>query len=386
MKPERFEIAIPEAELDDLTDRLRRTRFAPDVANPDWSFGVPSNYLRTLVAHWVDAYDWRAQEAAMNTYAHWRVTIDGVPVHYVRVPGKGPDPLPVVLTHGWPWTFWDYRHVLGPLADPAAFGGDPADAFDVIVPSLPGYTFSTPLTTPGIGFVETAGLWHSLMSDVLGYDRYGAGGGDWGAYVTAHLAHTQPAGFVGAYLSFPALLSVDLSTIGPAAYAADEAGWYEQSMMGIASGGAHMAVHIADPQTLAHGLNDSPAGLAAWMVERRRAWSDCGGDVETRFSKDELITSFALYWLTGSFASAIRMYPSSFRSPWTPLHDRQPALQAPTGIAVFPKELVLVPRTVAEQHANLVHWTVMSRGGHFAPAEEPELYTDDIRAFFRSLR
>jgi pimeloyl-ACP methyl ester carboxylesterase len=385
-QPARFEIDIPEADLDDLSRRLRATRWADDFANDDWSFGVPASYLRGLVEYWLDGYDWRVHEAAMNEFQHWRVVLDGIPIHYMHVRGRAPNALPLVLTHGWPWTFWDYQKVLGPLADPSSSGGDPRDAFDLVVPSLPGYAFSTPMTTAGVGFVRTAELWHRLMHDELGYDRYGAAGGDWGAFVSAQLAHVAVGGVVGAYLTFPALLGANLAGLGPDDYAPDEAGWFEQTMVGLRSGQSHMAVHITDPQTLAYAMTDSPVGLASWMLERRRAWSDCDGDVERRFTKDDLITSFALYWLTRSFASAVRYYAESFRMPWTPVHDRQPTLQAPTGIAVFPKEIVLAPRRLAEKYANLVHWSVMPRGGHFAPAEEPGLYVDDIRAFFRPLR
>lgn len=385
-EPEQFEIAIPDAEVDDVTDRLRRTRWAADFANDGWAYGVPDGYLRELVEYWTDAYDWRRHEAAMNAFEHWRAELDGIPIHYLRARGRGPAPLPVILTHGWPWTFWDYAKVVAPLADPAAHGGDPADAFDVIVPSLPGYAFSTPMTTPGVGYVRTAQLWHRLMRDVLGFERYGVGGGDWGAFVSAQLAHEAPDGLVGCYLTFPALLGVDLLALRPDDYAPDEAGWLEQTTTALATSQSHMAVHIADPQTLAYAMTDSPVGQAAWMLERRRAWSDCAGDVETRFTKDDLITSFLLYWWTRSFPSAVRFYAESFRGPWTPAHDRTPTLQAPTGIAVYPKELLLVPRRVAEQHANLVHWTVMPSGGHFSPAEEPDRYVADIRAFFRPLR
>jgi pimeloyl-ACP methyl ester carboxylesterase len=385
-QPERFEVDIPQDDVDALMDHLRRTRWADDFANDQWQFGVPAAYLRELVTYWTDSFDWRAQEAAMNAVDHFRVTIDEIPIHFVHVPGKGPDPLPLVLTHGWPWTFWDYRRVIAPLTDPASFGGDPADAFDLVVPSLPGYAFSTPMTTPGVGFPRTADLWHRLMTDVLGFDRYGAGGGDWGAFVTAQLAHVAPEGLIGAYLTFPALLGANLAALRPDDYAPDEAGWFDQTMIGLQSGQSHMAVHIADPQTLAYAMTDSPVGLASWMLERRRAWSDCGGDVERSFSKDDLLTSFSLYWLTRSFPTAVRYYAESFRMPWAPVHDRTPTLQAPTGVAVYPKEIVLAPRRMVEEHANLVHWSVMPRGGHFAPAEEPDLYVEDIRTFFRGLR
>jgi pimeloyl-ACP methyl ester carboxylesterase len=384
--PERFRVDMDQADLDDLAERLRRTRWATDFANADWSYGVPVGYLTELVEHWLQRYDWRAHEAEMNRFEHWKVSIDGIPIHYLLRRGTGDDPLPLVLTHGWPWTFWDYRKVIEPLADPGSHGGDPADAFDVVVPSLPGYVFSSPLTTAGVGYPRVAELWHRLMTEVLGYRSYAAGGGDWGAFVTAQLAHLNPPELRGVHLSFPALLGFDYASLGPDDFSDDQAGWLQQNMYGGQAGYSHMAVHVDDPQTLSYALTDSPVGLAAWMLKRRRAWSDCGGDVERRFSKDDLITSFALYWLTGTVSSALRMYPESFRVPWAPRHDRTPTLQAPTAIAVFPRELALVPRHVAERHANLVRYTVMPRGGHFAPAEEPELLVDDLRAMFRDGR
>jgi len=228
-EPSPFSVEVPEAELHELRRRLGSTRWADDFANDGWVFGVPTPYLQELVEYWIESYDWRSHEAAMNEQHHWRVTIDGIPVHYMHVPGHGPDPFPLVLTHGWPWTFWDYRKVLTLLTDPGASGGDPADAFELVVPSLPGYGFSTPLSRPGIGFTRTADLWHTLMHHVLGYERYGAGGGDWGAFVSAQLAHLDPDGFVGAYLTFPALLGADLAGLGPQDYGPAEAGWFEQT-------------------------------------------------------------------------------------------------------------------------------------------------------------
>jgi pimeloyl-ACP methyl ester carboxylesterase len=254
------------------------------------------------------------------------------------------------------------------------------------LPSLPGFVFSAPLTTTGVGYPRVAHLWHSLMTDTLGYQRYGAGGGDWGAFASAHLAHVNPPGLVGVHLTFPALMGFDYYALQPEDFSAEETGWYEQCKYGQSVGYAHMAVHITDPQTLAYALTDSPVGLAAWMLERRRAWSDCDGDVARRFTKDQLLTSFSLYWLTRTLASALRAYPESFRLPWTPEHDGQPVMAAPTGIAQFPKELAMVPRHICEKYANLTQYTVMPRGGHFAPAEEPTLVVNDIRSFFRPLR
>jgi pimeloyl-ACP methyl ester carboxylesterase len=385
-RPERFEIAIPDADLDDLSERLRRARLADDFANEDWRYGVAGDYLRALVAYWREGYDWRAREREMNAFAHFRVTLDGVPIHFVHERGRGPSPVPLVLTHGWPWTFWDYAKLIRPLADPAAHGGDAADAFDVVVPSLPGYGFSTPLRRPGVTWATTAELWARLMGEVLGYERFAAQGGDWGAFVTAELGHRFADRLHGIHVTLPGHPAFGFQSIQPEDFGPDEQGLFERMSSRMRTATAHLAVHSSDPQTLAYAFDDSPIGLAAWIVERRRAWSDCDGDVERRFTKDDLLTTVMLYWLTGSAGTSMRFYWENMRLAWKPAHDRRPAIEAPTGIAVFPKELLFLPRKLAEQNANLVHWTQMQSGGHFAPAEEPERLAEDIRACFRPLR
>jgi pimeloyl-ACP methyl ester carboxylesterase len=390
MALEPFHVHVDDARLELLHDRLRTTVWADELVGEGqdpWRYGVSGPYLRELVAYWLDRYDWRAQEAAMNRWPQVRGEIGGegggVTVHAVHEPGSGPDPLPLILTHGWPWTFWDFAAMIEPLAHPERFGGDPADAFSVVVPSLPGSVFSTP-GRAGLGWQGTAGLWVQLMAE-LGYERFGAYGGDSGAFVTAQLAHEFADHVVGAHLSFPALIGANLAGITRADFGPEEVDFWDlQDFTGSTS--THFMTHIFEPQTLTWAMQDSPVGLAAWMLQRRRAWSDCGGDVERRFSKDELITSFALYWLTGSFGGSVRYYADSFGAPWTPAHDRKPTLEAPTGFAVFPHELVHVPRELAARESNLVHWTRMETGGHFAPAEEPELLVDDLRKFFRPLR
>jgi pimeloyl-ACP methyl ester carboxylesterase len=383
MTLKRFFIQIPDDRLALLQGRLRTTVWVEDSVSDHWRYGVGGSYLRELVAYWIDQYDWRAHEASMNRWPHVRGEIDGMTVHALYERGSGPAPLPLVLTHGWPWTFWDFAKLIEPLAHPERFGGDVLDAFDVVVPSLPGSVFSSP-SRAGIGWRETASLWVRVMAE-LGYQRFGAHGGDSGAYVSAQLAHQFPERVVGVHLTFPALLGADLSLVARGDFEPDEVDFYDlqqPSMVNL----THFLTHTFEPQTIAWAMQDSPAGMAAWMLQRRRAWSDCGGDVELRFSKDDLITSFALYWLTGTFAGSVRFYADSFLTPWTPSHDRRPTLQAPTGIAVFPQELVHVPRALAARETNLVQWTRMNRGGHFAPAEEPELVIEDLRSFFRPLR
>ena len=386
MKAEEFRIDVPEAALEDLRERLGSRRAAADFANDDWSYGTNGAYLRELVDYWGDEYDWRRHEAAMNSYAHYRASIEGVPVHFIHEPGKGPKPIPLVLTHGWPWTFWDYEKLIRPLADPAAHGGDPSDAFHVVVPSLPGFGFSTPLEVAGVHWGRTAELWVRLMREVLGYERFAAQGGDWGAFVTAELGHRFADHLLGIHLTLPGHPAF-LTQIRKGDYGPGEGDWASRQQAQRHKIKSHLAVHTADPQSLAYALNDSPLGLAAWIVERRRAWSDCGGDVEKRFSKDDLLTTLSIYWLTQSIGTSLRFYKESMgTSWWSPAHDRSPAIEAPTGVAVFLGELMLLPRKAAERSANLVHWSVFESGGHFAPVEEPETLIDDIRRCFRRLR
>ncbi len=363
-----FEIHFDPAATEELRERLRHTRWAPERSGAGWQLGVPGDELRHLVAYWADGFDFAAAQDRLNGQPHFRAEIDGVDIHFIHRRGQGPEPLPLVLSHGWPWTFHDFAAVIDPLANPAASGGDPGDAFDVIVPALPGYPWSSAPRQP-VGFVETADLWRRLVTEVLGYRRFGAHGGDSGAFVTAQLAHAHADVLVGAHLTFPALLG---ATIGDPRERPDLQ--------------THFLTHLFEPQTLAWAMHDSPAGMLAWMLQRRRDWSDCEGDVSRRFSDDDLLLATTLYWLSESFASSVRFYADAFRTPWSPRFPGSPTLRAPTGIAVFPKELRKVPQALAAQHANLVHWTEMPRGGHFAAAEEPELLVEDLRAFFRPLR
>lgn len=392
MTPERFTISIPQSELDDLRSRLERFRAAPDFGNDDWRYGMEGRFLRSLVDTWLDDYDWRAAEAEMNRYEHWRVSIDGVPIHYMMkravgaAAGRGPKPMPLVLTHGWPWTFWDHRYVVDALADPGASGGDPADAFDVVVPSLPGFAFSSPLATTGIGWARTADLWAKLMTQALGHPRFAAAGGDWGAFVTAQLGHKYAEHLYGVYESFPAIPGFDYASVGESDYAEDEKALYARLLEAQPTAASHMAVHSMDPQTLAFALNDSPAGLLAWIVERRRAWSDCGGDVERAFTREHLLTTVSLYWLTGTIGSSLRFYWETARQGWQPSHPRQPTIEAPTAMAVLPQDVYPLPRRIVERHANLQHWRVYAKGGHFGPAEAPGEYVEDVRGFFRRFR
>ena len=404
---EPFTVAIPDEDIADLHRRLDRTRFPADFANEDWRFGMNREYLESFLHSWRHEFDWRETEARINSYNNYQVDFEGVPVHFIHERGKGPNPMPLILTHGWPWTFWDFEQVIRPLTDPAAYGGDPADAFDVVVPSLPGFGFSTPLRVDGLQTSKAVDLWARLMTDVLGYERFATGGGDFGAMLSGTLGYRYPDRVLGVYLTLPSLPSTSVpenlpepgSTsqlvgmlMGPAMrtsrddFAPDERHRYDTMEERWKTALSHIAVHTTDPQTLAFALHDSPAGLASWLVERRRNWSDNDGDVEEAFSRQFLLDTVSIYWFTESFVTTSRWYWHTFRTPPQAVPDPEAARKVPLGLPVFPKEMIFVPRTAAEASANVVHWSEQPRGGHFAPSEVPDLFIDDIRAFFRKLR
>ncbi len=381
-----FRVETSDGELDDLKRRLDGTRWAQDFANDAWSYGTNGAYLRELVDYWRTGFDWRAQERRINAIPQFRTHIGGMPIHFQHIRGKGPNPTPLLLSHGWPWTFWDFHKVIGPLTDPAAHGGDAADSFDLVIPSLPGYGFSTPLTTPGMNFWNTADVFAELMTG-LGYSRFAAAGGDWGAFVTAQLGHKYSQRLIGAHVTLMSPLDFFTGGSVPAEdYSESEAGWRERGQNFFLTEAGYYALQSTKPQTVAFALNDSPVGLCSWIVEKRRTWSDCNGQVETRFSKDDLLTTVMIYWLTQSYGTSARFYYEAAHNPWQPSHALQPVVQAPTAAAVFLKEVVLQPHRWAERYFNLKRWTVFESGGHFAPMEEPAALAGDIRAFFRALR
>ena len=377
-----FTIDVPESVLDDLRERLRRTRWPGEIAGSGWTYGTNLAYMRELVDYWLNGYDWRRQEAELNRLPQFIAAVDGLDIHFVHVRGNGPKRLPLLISHGWPGSFVEMLEVIGPLADPAAHGGDPTDAFDVVVPSLPGYGFSAPATAPGMTPRAIAGIFVRLMTDVLGYERFGAQGGDWGAVITAAMARDYPERLAGIHLN---MLGVRPNT-GPGtpplteeeqAFLKSAEAWREEET-------GYQRIQGTRPQTLAYALTDSPAGLAVWIVEKFRAWSDCGGDLESRFTKDQLLTNIMVYWVSGSIGSSIRLYYEAY-------HDRSfrlgpnERIEVPTGFAAFREPFGTV-RSWAERALNIQHWSEPPRGGHFAAMEEPELFVEDVRAFFRQLR
>ena len=372
---EPFTLQTAPAALADLRARLRATRWpdAPDAAA--WSLGVDIDQLRELVTYWADEFDWIAQEAALAVLPHFRVRLGDVGVHFVHTQGVGPAPLPLVLTHGWPDSFWRYTKVIPLLTDPGAHGGDPADAFDVVVPDIPGFGYSDRPGVP-LNSIDVAGLWARLMS-VLGYARFGAAGGDLGSHISRYLALDHPDRVVAVHRTDAGLPSpgVDRSSLGP-----DELAWLDDVAAWGAAEGAYAAMHRTKPQTAATGLNDSPAGLAAWIVEKLQSWSDRGLQ---NYTKDEILTNVTIYWLTETIGSSIRMYAANWAIPPAQLARR---VEVPSGFSIFAGDIVRPPRAWLERSTNLARATEPLRGGHFAAFEEPESYAQELREFFRPFR
>ena len=378
-----YKIEIPDSVLDDLKSRLERTRWPDELPGTGWDYGSNLDYVKELVEYWRTKFDWHAQEKLINSFSHFKSEVDGLNIHFIHEKGKGPNPMPLVITHGWPGTFFEMYKVIPMLSDPASHGGDPADAFDVVAPSMPGYGFSDATDKRGLSVLSIGDLWAKLMSENLGYQRFAAQGGDWGARVTAKLGLSHGDKVIGIHTT---------STSSPTPYQGPgtrelseaEKAMLAQRVQWLADEGGYSHIQATKPQTLSYGLNDSPAGLAAWIVEKYRTWSDCGGDVESRFTKDELLTTITIYWVTQSINSSTRLYYESFFQAWDLAEDEK--IQVPVAIASFPRENSVPLREWAERSFNIQQWTDMPSGGHFAALEEPDRLVEDIRKFFRGLR
>jgi pimeloyl-ACP methyl ester carboxylesterase len=383
---EPFRIEVSEDALTELQKRLGRTRLPPEDPLGDFSYGLPTAYLAELVDYWRGSFDWRAAESALNAMPQFRasVTADSTQatLHFAHVRGRGPDSFPLLFSHGWPGSFWEVHRILGPLVDPGAYGGNPADAFDVVAPSLPGYGFSPHPGVPGINEAVIADLFDTLMTEVLGYEKYGAQGGDWGAIITTCLGRDHPDSVAGIHLNMvaahPDVSSGEKLTRAERDYLAKRKQWN-------ADEGAYRHIQETKPQTLAAGLHDSPAGLAAWITEKFRTWSDCGADVESVFSKDDLLTNIMIYWVTGTITTSLRLYFERRNNPERAA-SKSGYIDAPTGFAKFPMEISDPPREWLERSHNLQRWTEFSAGGHFAALERPSELVSEIREFFRPLR
>ncbi len=380
MPIEPFRVEVDEATLVDLARRLDRARLPNQVDGAGWDQGTELGFLEALLDHWRTAYDWRAHEARLNELPHFLTEVDGQRIHFVHARSPERGALPLLLSHGWPGSIVEFLDVIGPLTDPAAHGGDTADAFDVVAPSLPGYGFSGPTHERGWNPRRMAGAFAGIMAE-LGYDRYGAQGGDWGSLVSANVADVDREHVCGLHLNFvvvPFPKDVDFSALTP-----DEQAGLARMNEFRATGTGYQEIQGTKPQSLGYGLDDSPAGLAAWIVEKFRAWSDCDGDVERSFTKDQLLTNVMVYWVTRTATSSTRLYYEMRQAGRAALPE---SIEVPTGIAQYPGEITRLPRAWIEARYPVTYWNEQPRGGHFAAMEVPDLFVDDLRAFFRTVR
>lgn len=371
-----FSIAVPDADIEDLQSRLRRTRWPEPECVDDWSQGIPLAYTRELAGYWADEYDWRAREQALNRFDQFVTEIDGLDIHFIHQRSSQPDPFPILITHGWPGSVVEFHKVIEPLTE---------RGFDVVCPSLPGYGFSGKPDRTGWGVERIAAAWETLMGR-LGYDRYGAQGGDWGAAVTTQIgrhegARSRSGGDISQCVGIHLNMPMGRPPKGVTEFSAEELAAIERLEYYNKLDSGYMKQQSTRPQTLGYGLVDSPAGQLAWIVEKFWSWMDCDGHPENVLHRDELLDNVMLYWATGSAASSARLYWESF-STW----GGGGPVGLPTGVASFPKEILRSPRSWCEDHYQITHWTTMPRGGHFAAFEQPDLFVDDVATFFASVR
>jgi len=377
----RFSIHVADADLADLKARLARARFPDEIPGSEWTYGTSRAYLESLVRYWRDTFDWRAQERRLNRFEQFTTTIDGLKIHFVHRRSKERNALPLLLTHGWPGSFVEFTKVIEPLTDPVAHGGRAEDAFDVVAPSLPGFGFSDKPRERGVDPTRMAAIEAALMAR-LGYARYGVQGGDWGSIISTRVALNDATHVAGLHLN--------MCRTGPPAGPNPTDGLTAAEIDRLKRGDAwgneetgYQRIQGTKPQTIGYALNDSPVGLAAWIVEKFRSWCDCDGDPEKIFTKDELLTNITLYWVTQTATSSARIYYENAHAA-AALGNRR--IETPTACADFPKEVIWSPRKWMEARYNIARWTEMPRGGHFAAFEQPALFVDDVRAFFRDVR
>jgi pimeloyl-ACP methyl ester carboxylesterase len=377
-----FQLAVPESVLEDLRQRLSRTRLPDEPPQAPWSTGTSVTYLKGLLDYWRDGFDWRAQEAKLNAFRQFTVPLAGIDLHFIHEQGKGPKPMPLLLSHGWPGSVIEFHKVLPMLTDPARFGADPADAFTVVAPSLPGYVFSFKPDQKRFSLEQIAEVFAELMTSVLGYERFGAQGGDWGGFVSSRLGYAFPQRMIGIHLNLLAIRRDPKMVADPTP---EEKVFLDQLSHFLKEETGYQWIQGTKPTTLAFGLTDSPAGLAAWLVEKFRTWTDCDGNPENALTRDEMLTDIMLYWVTGAIGSSFWPYYARMHGPW-PIPEGK-TVDVPTGYVAFPKEILRPPRSVAQRmYTNIQRWTVMPKGGHFAALEQPEALAREVREFFRPLR
>lgn len=380
-----FEIHIPDADIADLKARLANARLPAQIPGTGWEYGTNATYLKELVDYWLNDFDWRAQEAELNEFAQFKTNIDGLPIHFIHVRAENPDAMPLLITHGWPGSFVEFRKIIGPLTHPELYGGNAEDAFHVVIPSLPGFGFSGEPQERGYNPERMAHVLAALMQR-LGYDHYGAQGGDWGAIINRVHAARYPERMIGLHSNF-VLASPPEDPAIRAAVPAEEMQVRDARAAFMLNEVGYQQIQGTKPQSLGVALNDSPAGLAAWIVEKFHGWSDIDqqsvNGLDAKFTKDEILTDISVYWFTASITASTRIY---YENRNFPASEPTGYVTVPTAGAIFPAEIYITPRLWAEASYNIVRWTPMPRGGHFAAMEEPELLLEDVRAFFRSLR
>ena len=377
-----FSLNVADTAIADLRERLARTRFPDQAPGEPWEYGTNVDYLRGLVEYWRSGFDWRAQEARLNAFPQFKAPLHDIDVHFLHVPGKGPNPCPLLLMHGWPGSVFEFMDLIPRLTDPGSFGGDPADAFTVVAPSLPGYGLSFRPGQKRFGIEEIADCLADLMTETLGYNRFAAQGGDWGGITASRMGYAHATKLIGIHVNLLAVRREPNMLSDPTPeerkYLDELAHWLKEET-------GYQWIQGTRPQTLSFGLTDSPAGLAAWIVEKFRAWSDCNGDVESAFTRDQLLANISLYWFTGAIGSSFFPYYFRMHRPW-PIPEGG-TIAVPSGYSEFPREILRAPRSLAERtYTDIRRWTVMSRGGHFAAMEQPEALAGEIQAFFRPLR
>jgi microsomal epoxide hydrolase len=373
---------VPDAVLSDLRERLARTRLPDEPPVAPWSTGTSVAYLRGLLDYWREGFDWRAQEAKLNAFRQFTVPLAGIDLHFIHEPGRGPRPMPLLLSHGWPGSVWEFNRLIPMLTDPARFGADPADAFTVVAPSLPGYTLSFQPGQKRFGVEEIAEVFAALMTEVLGYRRFAAQGGDWGAFITSRLGYQLAERLIGIHVNLLAVRREPKLLTDPTP---EEAIFVEQLNRFLKEETGYQWIQGTKPTTLAFALTDSPAGLAAWIIEKFRAWTDNDGNPESAVSRDDMLTNVMLYWASGAIGSSFWPYYARMHGPW-PIPEGA-RITVPTGYLESPKEILRPPRSVAERmYGDIRRWTVSPRGGHFAALEQPETLAQEVREFFRPLR
>jgi pimeloyl-ACP methyl ester carboxylesterase len=380
MTPTPFRLEIPDSAIADLKTRLALTRLPDAAPGEAWQFGASVDYVRDLVGYWKDRFDWRAQEAALNAFPQFKVPLHDIDVHYLHVPGKGPNPYPLLLLHGWPGSVYEFLDIIPRLTDPAQFGGEAKDSFTVIAPSLPGYGLSFKSGQKRFILQDITACVHDLMTQALGIKKFAVQGGDWGAGISSLLAHSYPNSLAGIHINlmFAGRDPASQPTLEEARFAEEVAHWLKEET-------GYQQIQGTKPQTLAFALTDSPAGLAAWITEKFRSWSDCDGVPENAISRDRMLANIALYWFTGAIGSSFWPYYGRLHTPW-PVSPKNP-ITVPTGYAAFPKEILRPPRSIASKaYTDIRRWTEMKKGGHFAAMEQPEALAHEIREFFRPLR